>query len=77
MTYNVLRAPTPGAAISAADIAKVQEHLNSDGWALLRGFDVDMGSFSALTANLCRKIGKWQHPGLSGHRDVLCRARGL
>ncbi len=56
MTYNVLRAPTPGAAISAADIAEVQEHLNSAGWALLRGFDVDMSSFSALTANLCRTI---------------------
>lgn len=56
MTYNVLRAPTSGAAIGAADIAKVQAHLNTDGWALLRGFEVDMGSFSALTANLCRSI---------------------
>ncbi|WP_170428411.1 TauD/TfdA family dioxygenase [Ruegeria arenilitoris] len=30
--------------------------LHRDGWALLRGFDVDMSAFSALTADLCSTI---------------------
>ncbi|PKP62381.1 MAG: hypothetical protein CVT86_07935, partial [Alphaproteobacteria bacterium HGW-Alphaproteobacteria-8] len=37
-------------------IAAVREKLASDGWALLRGFAVDLAAFSDLTARLCRKI---------------------
>lgn len=56
MTYNIVRAEVPWAAIGAAEMDAVRSHLERDGWALLRGFDVDMAVFSALTAQLCRTI---------------------
>ncbi|MEX5563094.1 TauD/TfdA family dioxygenase [Pseudophaeobacter sp. 1A16562] len=56
MTYTVIRAARTGSQIDAPAIATVRDHLNRDGWALLRGFDVDMAAFSALTAELCSTI---------------------
>lgn len=56
MTYNIVRAEMPRAAIGAAEMDAVRSHLERDGWALLRGFEVDMSVFSALTAQLCRTI---------------------
>ena len=56
MSYNVIRADQTGAPIDAAAITAVRDHLNRDGWALLRGYDIDMAAFSALTANLCSTI---------------------
>ncbi len=56
MTYNILRPVAAGASIGAADIAAVRDHLDRDGWALLRGFGADMTAFSALTASLCTTI---------------------
>ncbi|MEC9311298.1 MAG: TauD/TfdA family dioxygenase [Pseudomonadota bacterium] len=53
MTYTVIRAARTGSQIDAPAIAAVRDHLSRDGWALLRGFDVDMAAFSALTAELC------------------------
>ena len=52
MTYNIVRAEMPRAAIGAAEMDAVRSHLERDGWALLRGFKVDMSVFSALTAVL-------------------------
>jgi hypothetical protein len=37
-------------------ISTIQERLKSDGWALLRGFDMDMTAFNALIAQLCKTI---------------------
>lgn len=56
MTYNILRPVTADGSIGAADIAAVRDHLDRDGWALLRGFGADMTAFSALTASLCTTI---------------------
>ena len=56
MTYSIVRAPEPGAAIGADEIATVEDHLNQSGWALLRGYGADMAAFSALTAALCKTI---------------------
>ncbi|MDE4098925.1 TauD/TfdA family dioxygenase [Phaeobacter gallaeciensis] len=56
MTYTVIRAARTGSQIDAPAIAAVRDHLNRDGWALLRGYDVDMAAFSALTAELCSTI---------------------
>lgn len=56
MTYNIVRAEMPRAAIGAAEMDAVRSHLERDGWALLRGFEVDMSVFSALTAQFCRTI---------------------
>lgn len=56
MTYTVIRAARTGSQIDAPTIAAVRDHLSRDGWALLRGFDVDMATFSALTAELCSTI---------------------
>lgn len=56
MHYNVLRARTHGAPIAENEINIVNEHLQRDGWALLRGFDVNMTVFSELTASLCKTI---------------------
>lgn len=56
MTYNILRPVAADGSIGAADIAAVRDHLDRDGWALLRGFGADMTAFSALTASLCTTI---------------------
>ncbi len=57
MSYNVIRAAEAGARnINDSVLGQVKENLQTDGWALLRGFDVDMAAFSDLTARLCRTI---------------------
>ena len=57
MTYNVVRAEGADTrTIDAASIAAIKTHLFEDGWAMLRGFDVDMAAFSDLTAQLCKTI---------------------
>jgi len=57
MTYNVIRASEAGATtVTPAILSAVKDHLNRDGWALLRGFDMDMASFSGLTFQLCKTI---------------------
>jgi hypothetical protein len=57
MTYNVIRASEAGVtSINRAILTEITEHLNRDGWALLRGFEMDIASFSGLTSQLCRTI---------------------
>ncbi len=57
MAYNVIRASEAQTKEITADIlAQVHESLHKDGWALLRGFDADIGTFSDLTAKLCKTI---------------------
>ncbi len=57
MSYNVIR-PASGHSrdITGADRTVLRHYLERDGWALLRGFDVDMARFSALVADLCPHI---------------------
>ncbi len=57
MSYNVIRASDTDSTIPTPQIiSTVQEHLKTDGWALLRGFDMNMAEFSTLTAKLCNTI---------------------
>jgi alpha-ketoglutarate-dependent taurine dioxygenase len=57
MSYNVIRATqTGGAAVTPAILSQIKVHLNTDGWTMLRGFDMDMPSFSAIIAHLCKTI---------------------
>ncbi len=57
MDYNVIRATETGSPdITPAVIERTRAHLDRDGWALLRGFQADMGGFSDLTAQLCTTI---------------------
>lgn len=57
MAYNIIRPARPDRrAITAAEVATIKDHLARDGWALLRGYDFEMQSFSDLVAQLCRKI---------------------
>ena len=56
MQYNILRPTTPDGEIGDDTLAALKGHLAADGWALLRGFGVDMARFSALTAQVCRRI---------------------
>ncbi|MBL4750198.1 MAG: TauD/TfdA family dioxygenase [Amylibacter sp.] len=57
MSYNVIRATqVDGHTINADVIASVNEYLQSDGWALLRGFKMDMQKFSDLTKQFCKTI---------------------
>lgn len=57
MSYTVIRATEVGTkTISAAILTRIQEHLNESGWALLRGFDMDMQAFSDMTSHLCKTI---------------------
>ena len=57
MTYNVIRASDYGSRDLPNDItAKIDENLRTDGWVLLRGFEMDMTRFSTLTAGLCKTI---------------------
>lgn len=57
MTYNVIRASDVEAKlVDASVLSIVKSHLDSDGWALLRGFEMDITRFSAITAHLCKTI---------------------
>tara|TARA_B110000971_G_scaffold106237_1_gene108932 strand:- start:208 stop:1068 length:861 start_codon:yes stop_codon:yes gene_type:complete len=57
MTYNVIRASEAGdTSVTPAVLSNIKDHLKSDGWVLLRGFDMDMTSFSAVTSQLCKTI---------------------
>ncbi len=57
MHYNVIRAAETGATdITHEVIAQTRACLETDGWALLRGFKSDMNGFSDLTAQLCTTI---------------------
>lgn len=56
MRYNILRPAGSDREIDDDALAALRERLAEDGWALLRGFDVDMAAFSALTARVCRRI---------------------
>lgn len=57
MTYNIVRnTDAKSKAINQTAVALSHEHLTRDGWVLLRGFDVDMDSFSQLTREFCTKI---------------------
>jgi alpha-ketoglutarate-dependent taurine dioxygenase len=57
MSYNVIRATeVEGHSIDADVIASVNAYLQSDGWALLRGFKMDMQKFSDLTTQFCKTV---------------------
>lgn len=57
MSYNVIRASEAGTTtVDPAILLKIKDHLKTDGWAMLRGFDMDMPAFSAITAQLCKTI---------------------
>ncbi len=57
MSYNVIRASETGScAINTSIVDTVKDHLQKDGWAILRGFDMDMQAFSDLTAQFCKTI---------------------
>lgn len=56
MRYNILRPAGSDREIGDDALAALRARLAEDGWALLRGFDVDMAAFSALTARVCRRI---------------------
>lgn len=57
MRYNLIRPANPAArSLTTAVVPEVKAFLARDGWAILRGFDVDMQSFSDLVAWLCAKI---------------------
>lgn len=57
MRYNVIRATDIDApSIDDGVIQSVKHYLQSDGWAILRGFDMDMHRFSDLTQQFCKTI---------------------
>lgn len=56
MHYNILRPTRASREIDDGAIAALREQLARDGWGLLRGFELDMARFSALTARLCPRI---------------------
>lgn len=57
MNYNVIRASVAGSAsIGPTIISTINDYLKTGGWVLLRGFDMDMPAFSAMTARLCKTI---------------------
>lgn len=56
MRYNILRPAGSDREIGDDALAALRARLAEDGWAVLRGFDVDMAAFSALTARVCRRI---------------------
>lgn len=57
MHYNVIRAAEAGeASVNPAVLAQIKDHLHTDGWALLRGFDMNVRAFSAITSQLCKSI---------------------
>lgn len=56
MRYNILRPAGSDREIGDDALAALRARLAEDGWAVLRGFDVDMAAFSALTARVCRRL---------------------
>ncbi|MEE4188870.1 MAG: TauD/TfdA family dioxygenase [Roseobacter sp.] len=57
MSYNVIRATEAGtASVTPAILEEINSHLVSDGWTLLRGFEMNMPTFSAITQKLCKSI---------------------
>ncbi|MDP3959721.1 MAG: TauD/TfdA family dioxygenase [Pseudorhodobacter sp.] len=57
MGYNLIRPANPAKRALTADVGpEVKAFLARDGWAILRGFEVDMQSFSDLVAGLCGRI---------------------
>lgn len=57
MSYNVIRAAEAGtASVNPTILEEVKRHLATDGWTLLRGFQMDMPAFSAITSQLCKTI---------------------
>lgn len=57
MSYNVIRAAETGAtSVNPAILERINNDLATDGWTLLRGFEMDMPAFSAITAKLCKTI---------------------
>lgn len=57
MDYNVIRAAeTRSPDITPETVKTAREHLDRDGWVLLRGFRTDMTGFSDLTSQLCKTI---------------------
>jgi len=57
MSYNVIRATEANTqTIGSSVVALVKDYLEKDGWVLLRGFQVNMQAFSALTTQLCKTI---------------------
>ena len=57
MTYNVIRAADAGQEfVTPAVLAHINDHLQADGWAVLRGFTMNMPAFSAITSQLCKTI---------------------
>ena len=57
MNYNVIRGTEEGtASVTPAILEKINSHLASDGWTLLRGFEMDMPAFSDITQQLCKTI---------------------
>jgi len=57
MSYNVIRATEAGtASVNPAILECIKGHLATDGWTLLRGFQMDMPAFSAITSQLCKTI---------------------
>ncbi|WP_272003289.1 TauD/TfdA family dioxygenase [Roseovarius sp. ZX-A-9] len=57
MSYNVIRAAQADAAcVTPAILDQIKDHLDSDGWTLLRGFAMDIPAFSTITSRLCKAI---------------------
>ena len=57
MSYNIVRPSEPAQSALSQDIlSQVNRYLSTDGWALLRGFTMDMSIFSDLIASLCKTI---------------------
>ncbi len=57
MSYNIIRPQTAASgAITETEITEVNDFLVNDGWAVLRGFSVDMQIFSDLVGKLCKHI---------------------
>ncbi|MEP3299756.1 MAG: TauD/TfdA family dioxygenase [Pseudoruegeria sp.] len=56
MTYNLIRARHAGAKPNSTEIAACWEHLKQDGWVVLRGFDMSLDDFNALTGEFCKSV---------------------
>lgn len=57
MTYNVIRSAEAGTtSVTPAILDEIKSHLSIEGWSLLRGFEMDMSAFSAITSKLCKTI---------------------
>ena len=57
MSYNVIRpAEANTASVTPEILEQIKGHLAADGWTLLRGFQMDMPAFSAITSQLCKTI---------------------